>query len=115
MDLSDSISENSFEFWNSWLKLQPTKLTEENRQLIGKYVTYLQMLMTANKENTKASKEVFRNYYQLFPKVAEIFSCWAVTSLAANNRVPFQENFFDLLVVDEASQCDIASVLPLLF
>ena len=114
-ELADRISDNSFEFWNSWLKLQPTKLTEDNRQLIGKYVSFLQMLITANKEKTQASKEVLRNYYQLFPKIAEIFSCWAVTSLSANNRVPFQQNFFDLLVVDEASQCDIASILPLLF
>lgn len=38
-----------------------------------------------------------------------------MTSLAARGRVPFDPNFFDLLVVDEASQCDIASALPLLY
>src|SRR5207302_1342202 len=44
-----------------------------------------------------------------------ILSCWAVTSLSARGRVPFEPGFFDLLVIDEASQCDIASVLPLLY
>jgi superfamily I DNA and/or RNA helicase len=29
--------------------------------------------------------------------------------------VPFEPDFFELLVMDEASQCDIASALPLLF
>jgi very-short-patch-repair endonuclease len=29
--------------------------------------------------------------------------------------VPFAPNFFDVLVIDEASQCDIASALPLLY
>ena len=38
----------------------------------------------------------------------------AVTSLSARGRIPLQTAFFDMLVVDEASQCDIASVLPLL-
>jgi superfamily I DNA and/or RNA helicase len=44
-----------------------------------------------------------------------MLSCWAVTSLATRGRVPFEPSFFDLVVIDEASQCDIASALPLLF
>jgi very-short-patch-repair endonuclease len=38
-----------------------------------------------------------------------------VTSLSARGRIPFEPGFVDLLVIDEASQCDIASVIPLLF
>jgi very-short-patch-repair endonuclease len=38
-----------------------------------------------------------------------------VTSLSAHGRVPFVPGFFDVLVIDEASQCDIASALPLLY
>jgi very-short-patch-repair endonuclease len=38
-----------------------------------------------------------------------------VTSLSARGRVPFEPKFFDVLVIDEASQCDIASALPLLY
>ena len=30
-------------------------------------------------------------------------------------RLPFEAGFFDLVVFDEASQCDIASALPLLY
>jgi very-short-patch-repair endonuclease len=41
--------------------------------------------------------------------------CWAVTSLSTRGRVPLEPGFFDLVVFDEASQCDIASALPLLF
>jgi very-short-patch-repair endonuclease len=58
---------------------------------------------------------VFARYYSLFPKITGILSCWAVTSLSARGRVPFEPGFFDLLVIDEASQCDIASALPLLY
>lgn len=39
---------------------------------------------------------------------------WAVTSLSAR-RFPLEAALFDLVVVDEASQCAIPHVLPLLF
>ena len=40
---------------------------------------------------------------------------WGVTSLSAGTNFPLQSAMFDLVVIDEASQCDIASALPLLY
>lgn len=37
-----------------------------------------------------------------------------VTSLSARRSLPFEPKIFDCLIIDEASQCDIASALPLL-
>jgi superfamily I DNA and/or RNA helicase len=34
--------------------------------------------------------------------------------LSARGRLPFEPALYDLVVIDEASQCDIASALPLL-
>lgn len=42
------------------------------------------------------------------------FPLWAVTNLSVAGRLPLQPALFDLVVIDEASQCDIASALPLL-
>lgn len=39
---------------------------------------------------------------------------WAVTSLSARTNLPLTQDLFDLVVIDEASQCDVASALPLL-
>ncbi|WP_296644364.1 AAA domain-containing protein [Roseinatronobacter sp.] len=39
---------------------------------------------------------------------------WAITSLSVPGRVPLIPKLFDLAVFDEASQCDIASALPVL-
>lgn len=39
---------------------------------------------------------------------------WGVTNLSARTNLPLRQGLFDLIVVDEASQCDIASALPLL-
>ena len=39
---------------------------------------------------------------------------WAATSLSAK-RFPFGPKLFDLVIIDEASQCSIPSIVPLLF
>lgn len=41
--------------------------------------------------------------------------CWAVSTLSVPSRIPLVPALFDLLVIDEASQCDIASALPLFY
>jgi superfamily I DNA and/or RNA helicase len=43
------------------------------------------------------------------------FHAICLTSLSVKNSFPLKEDIFDLLVIDEASQCDIASVLPMLY
>ena len=113
--LTDELSKHSEAFWEAWLRLQPSRLRPEDRKLIGDYSALLQMIVSANNEDRQLGRDVFRRYYQLFPKITRILSCWAVTSLSARGRVPFEPSFFDLLVVDEASQCDIASAMPLLY
>ena len=39
---------------------------------------------------------------------------WAVSTLSVPARIPLIARLFDLVIFDEASQCDIASALPLL-
>jgi very-short-patch-repair endonuclease len=39
---------------------------------------------------------------------------WAISTLSVPSRVPLIAGLFDYVVIDEASQCDIASVLPLI-
>ncbi len=39
---------------------------------------------------------------------------WAVSTLSAPSRIPLIPGLFDYVIFDEASQCDIASALPLL-
>jgi very-short-patch-repair endonuclease len=113
--LSEELSSNSEALWQAWLRLQPARLTPEQRKLLGDYSSLLQMIVSANDQNRQLNRGVFRRYYDLFPKVTSILSCWAVTSLAARGRIPFDPSFFDVVVIDEASQCDIASALPLLY
>jgi very-short-patch-repair endonuclease len=113
--LADESAHTSLELWQSWLRLRPSRWTPEMRKLLSEYVSLLQMIAGGDGYDEGAGRRVFRRYYSLFPKVAKILPCWAVTSLSARGRLPFEPGFFDLVVIDEASQCDIASALPLLY
>lgn len=51
-------------------------------------------------------------------KIQQIFPflpIWVITTLSARKSIPFKENLFDILIIDEASQCDIASAFPLFY
>jgi very-short-patch-repair endonuclease len=113
--IAEESAHNSVETWRSWLRLRPSRWTPEQRRLLSEYVSLLQMIAGGDRYDEGAGRKVFRRYYSVFPKVAKILPCWAVTSLSARGRLPFEPRLFDLLVIDEASQCDIASALPLLF
>jgi very-short-patch-repair endonuclease len=113
--IAEESAHTSLELWQSWLRLWPTRWTPERRRLLSEYVSLLQMIAGGDGYDEGAGRRVFRRYYSLFPKVAKILPCWAVTSLSARGRLPFEPGFFDLVVIDEASQCDIASALPLLY
>jgi very-short-patch-repair endonuclease len=47
-------------------------------------------------------------------RLLDIFKAVSITSLSAQ-KIPFTKNYFDLLIIDEASQCDVASTIPLLY
>lgn len=51
---------------------------------------------------------------RLFSSVVEAFPAIAVTNLSVRHVVPLEPCVVDLVVIDEASQCDIASALPML-
>jgi superfamily I DNA and/or RNA helicase len=50
-----------------------------------------------------------------FPHAIKMFPIWAITNLTARTNFPLDSELFDLVIVDEASQCDIPSVIPLLY
>ncbi len=50
-----------------------------------------------------------------FKPLLEAFPCWCVTTFAVSSSLPLKPGLFDVVIIDEASQCDIASCFPLLF
>lgn len=50
-----------------------------------------------------------------FTPLMEAFPCWCVTTYAISGSLPMKSGLFDVAIIDEASQCDIASCFPVLF
>ena len=50
-----------------------------------------------------------------FRPLLEAFPCWCVTTYAISGSLPMKPGLFDVVIIDEASQCDIASCFPILY
>lgn len=59
--------------------------------------------------------ETVRILEQRSSHILQAFPCWAVTSLSVGSRIPLVPAMFDLAIVDEASQSDIPSAIPILY
>ncbi|MDD3663537.1 MAG: AAA domain-containing protein, partial [Candidatus Pacebacteria bacterium] len=116
ISLIRDMSENALKLWKGWLKLQPDRLSEEDRTLLNKYHALLKIILdTQGDLYNNLGKTSFFEYQKLSERISHLLPAWAVTSLSARGKIPFEAGYFDLVVFDEASQCDIASALPLLY
>ena len=61
-----------------------------------------------NKQNRILETEDFKPLLEAFP-------CWCVTTYAVSGSLPLKPGMFDVAIIDEASQCDIAGCFPILF
>lgn len=113
MDLTEQVALNSAGLWRDWVQLAPSRLTPQERNDVAEYASLLQVLSDPSAKNAGAGVRL--RTLELQRKVTALFSCWAVTSLSVRGKVPLEPGYFDLVVFDEASQCDIASALPLLY
>lgn len=94
--------------WNKRLKKDSIKF----ERLVEQFIDTMD-----SRQNTRG-----RDWWQLTMKWGEYFEqlikeylpIWITVNLSAQN-IPLKSGLFDLLVIDEASQCDIASAIPLIF
>lgn len=63
----------------------------------------------------KAAVQLQKDFSKSANKLLSIMPTVIVTSLSARRSLPLEANMFDCVIIDEASQCDIASALPLMF
>lgn len=111
--LGEQLARNSAGLWRDYVQLTPKRLSQSERREVSDYAALLQLVNASERENITA--QVRNRARALQKNVTKLFSCWAVTSLSARGKIPFEPGYFDLVVIDEASQCDIASALPLLY
>jgi len=97
---------------------------------LKKYV--LATLSKLNKNNTYEFRRELSAYYEAlistnftesqkiidtieFDRVLKIFPLWLANLSELNTVLPLQKELFDLVIIDEATQCDIATALPAIY
>ena len=73
--------------------------------LLTRYFDFTEIIAGQNQQDFRHAANALLN----------VTSGVIVTSLSARRSLPFEPKIFDCVIIDEASQCDIASALPLLF
>lgn len=107
--------------WKERLSLAGNVLTEKWRQIaaelsvdqvraVGYYVDAIRGIAgdTGSYGTLKNQAERY------FADALRLFPIWSTTNLSPQD-LPLQAGLFDCVVIDEASQCDVPSALPLLF
>ena len=106
----------SSDIWEFYTKVRTSKFNKEIKRDISAFLTYLGLLEDRNiRDGDQISGQLAVQFNKHLKKVMKIAPCWSVTSLSAKSKIPFEPKQFQLLIIDEASQNDIASVLPLLY
>ncbi|MGY0408034.1 MAG: AAA domain-containing protein, partial [Polaribacter sp.] len=83
------------------------KLFNASQAKINNYKDYLPDNIPWRNEEMTAFGNATKNFL-------DIFNIISVTSLSAKASLPLSNELFDMVVIDEASQCDIASAIPLI-
>ena len=84
--------------WDAWLNQHVNTYNARNKGELHDYISMLE-----------------HDHVDAYtPALKKLLPVNAITSLSARRRLPFKEAIYDLLIIDEASQCDIASMIPLM-
>lgn len=99
------ISNNSIRILNTYIK--HFKLQERSSYKINSYLAYIPDAIPFKDMEYMAFRRKANDFL-------DVFRMCAVTSLSSKNAFPLSEELFDMVIIDEASQCDVASALPLI-
>jgi len=92
----------------------PNRLDGPSRRALGEYRATIERLAD-DQVGGKTYANLMRKQKEVFARVSSILPIWCVTNLSARGSLPLEGGLFDLIVIDEASQCDIPSALPILY
>ena len=103
-------TEMAHRLWCLWTKVFGFVIPQNLRELIIEYIATIRLV---SGDNNPTNENVGLNRIQ--NRLRRILPICAVTSLSVRRCVPRSPGIYDMLIIDEASQCDIPSILPLLY
>jgi hypothetical protein len=96
---------------NVWVGRVARNLPSTRRKL----QRYFEAVQGVRNADRSGYREALDRLESALTALSEVLPVWVVTNLSVRNALPLRPGLFDLAVVDEASQCDIASAVPLLY
>lgn len=89
-------------------------LPQEDQRKLSEYLRAVDQLGGSERLGSRMYAKLKGLEGRLFTDVQRVFPVWALTTLTARSNLPLRAGLFDLLIIDEASQCDLPSAFPLL-
>ncbi|MBN1861791.1 MAG: AAA family ATPase [Candidatus Thermoplasmatota archaeon] len=100
-------------FKDHWINIFAEAQDKEKQHI----VTYFSL--SEQLESWKGSQSQYKQLQtqriRMLQQILKILPVWVVTNLSAKQSFPLKNCIFDILIIDEASQCDIVSALPLFY
>ncbi len=75
--------------------------------------THMQNLLHALEEETGNQMQAYFDKVN-FDAILHALPAWIVNAIDVHSALPLKKELFDVVIIDEATQCDIASSIPLL-
>ena len=94
-------------------RLLPDRLSGDLRRALSEFRATIERL-SQDRLGGRVYAGLRRDMERLWSSVTDALPIWCVTNLSARGSLPLDEGLFDLAIIDEASQCDIPSALPVL-
>jgi len=91
-----------------------SNMPDADRQKLEQYLRVVEQLAGPELIGAQMFARLKDLEQSLFGNIQAAFPVWAITSLTARRNLPLSPGLFDLVVIDEASQCDLPSALALL-
>ena len=114
INIDTELAVKGLEYLKLWSYCLADGISGSDRQALSNYQAGLRTLAAGDIPKDAYAK-LARSMDLAFAQISKFVPAWSVTNLSARGRVPFSPAMFDLVVIDEASQCDIPSALPLLY
>ena len=113
-DVEGRLWEWSARLIGAYGQLLPDRLAGRVRHSLSQYRATLERL-AQDQIGGGGYAQLRREQEGLFADVSRVLPVWCVTNLSARGAFPLEPELFDMVVIDEASQCDIPSAIPLLY
>lgn len=89
-------------------------LLQQKSELTRHHRSYLKDLKKSFSSRTASKREYLQEQID-YDILLDAFPIWMVKLKDIYKAIPLKQNLFDLVIIDEATQCDIASTIPILY